>query len=91
MSNFLAGALQTTPLCYQAGTGEFGQPQLAGRCRLLPAQLPSRSRMTLLLGLYAEQQSRKNIFVRETYGLDLALNRSVAGGSRWRTSDSAPS
>lgn len=80
MSNFLAGTLQTTPLCYQAGTGEFGRLNwLVGADFNQPSFFTRR--MTLFLGLYAEQQSRKNIFVRETYGLDLALNRSVAGGT----------
>ncbi len=80
MSNFLAGALQATPICYQAGTGEFGQLNwLVGADFNQPSFFTQR--VNLFLGLYAERQSRKNIFVRETYGLDLALNRSLAGGS----------
>lgn len=80
VSNFLAGALQTTPLCYHAGTGEFGRLNwLVGADFNQPSFFTRR--MTLSLGMYAERQSRKNIFVRETYGLDLAVNRSLAGSS----------
>ena len=80
MSNFLAGVLQATPLCYQAGTGEFGRLNWLVGAEFNQPSFFTR-RMTLAAGLYAERQSRKNIFVRETFGLDFALNRSLAGGS----------
>lgn len=77
MSNFLAGTLQPTLLCHQAGTGDFGRVNWLAAADFYQPSLFTRQ-VTLSVGLYAERQSRKNIFVRETYGLDIGLNRSSA-------------
>ncbi|MYD14491.1 MAG: BamA/TamA family outer membrane protein [Gemmatimonadetes bacterium] len=80
LSNILAGTLQSTPLCPQAGTGDFGRLNW-----LLSADFNQPSfftrRMTFAAGLYSERLSRKNVFVRETFGLDFAISRSIVGGS----------
>ena len=80
LSNILAGTLQETPLCPQAGRGDYGRLNW-----LVSADFNQPSfftpRITFAAGLYSERLSRKNIFVRETFGLDFALSRNIAGGS----------
>lgn len=80
LSNLLAGLLQATPLCSQAGTGEFGRLNwLVGMDFGQPSFLSRRS--ALAVGVFAERQSRKNIFVRDAYGLDVGINRDMGVGS----------
>ena len=80
LSNLLATALQATPLCSQAGTGDFGRVNwLVGVDFNQPAFLSRR--MTFVAGLFAERQSRKNIFVRDAFGLDFGLSRTLGGSS----------
>ena len=80
LSNFLAGNLQATPLCQQAGTGDYGRLNWLASADFNQPSFFTR-RMTFAAGLYTERLSRKNIFVRETFGLDFAVSRSIAGGS----------
>ena len=80
VSNFLAGSLQSTPLCRQAGTGDFGRLNWLVSADFNQPSFFSR-RVTLAAGLYSERLSRKNIFVRETFGLEFAVARSLADGS----------
>lgn len=80
LSNILAGTLQSTPLCPQAGTGDFGRLNWLVRADFNQPSFFTR-RMTFAAGLYSERLSRKNVFVRETFGLDFAISRSIVGGS----------
>ena len=80
LSNILAGTLQATPLCPQAGTGDFGRLNWLVSADFNQPSFFTR-RMTFAAGLYSERLSRKNVFVRETFGLDFAVSRSIAGGS----------
>ncbi len=80
LSNLLAGTLQATPLCPQAGRGDFGRLNWLVSADFNQPSFFTR-RMSLAAGLYSERLSRKNVFVRETFGLDFAINRSIVGGS----------
>ena len=80
VSNLLAGPLQSTPLCAQAGTGDFGQINWLASVDFSQPSLLSRQN-DLALGLFAERQSRKNIFVRDAFGMDLGFSRNVGIGS----------
>lgn len=80
LSNLLAGALQPSPLCSQAGTGEYGRINWAASLDFnQPAFLSSKNR--IFGGVFAERQSQKNIFVRDAFGVDLGLSRSVGYGA----------
>ena len=80
ISNLLASVLQSTPLCAQAGTGDFGR--LNWRVGVDFNQPAFFSRRTnLLVGLFAERQSRKNIFVRDAFGLDIGLSGTLGVNS----------
>ncbi len=80
LSNLLAGVLQATPLCAQAGTGEFGRLNWLASADFTQPSLLSRSN-DLAVGVFAERQSRKDIFVRDAFGIDLGLGRDLGGGS----------
>ena len=80
LSNILAGTLGSTPLCPQAGTGDFGRLNWLVSADFNQPSFFTR-RMTFAAGLYSERLSRKNVFVRETFGLDFSVSRSIAGGS----------
>ncbi len=80
VANLLAGLLQSTPLCAQAGTGDFGQINWLVSVDFSQPNLLSRQN-DLALGLFAERQSRKNIFVRDAFGMDLGFSRTVGTGS----------
>lgn len=79
-SNLLAGLLQSTPLCAQAGTGDFGRINWLASVDFSQPSLFSRQN-DLALGLFAERQSRKNIFVRDAFGMDLGFSRTLGIGS----------
>ena len=80
LSNLLAGALNSSPLCSQAGTGEYGRINWAASLDFnQPAFLSSRTR--IFGGVFAERQSQKNIFVRDAFGVDFGLSRSVGAGN----------
>ncbi len=80
LSNLLAGFLQATPLCSQAGTGEFGRLNWLASVDFGQPTFLSR-RNDLAVGVFAERQSRKNIFVRDAFGLDVGINRDMGVGS----------
>ncbi len=80
LSNLLAGLLQATPLCAQAGTGRFGRLNWLASIDFNQPTLLSR-RNDLAVGLFAERQSRKNIFVRQAFGMDLGFSRNLGIGS----------
>lgn len=76
VSNLLAGSLQPTPLCAQAGTGEFGRVNwVVGVDFNQPTFFSPRTRF--FAGIFGERQSLRNIFVRDAFGLDFGLSRSV--------------
>ncbi len=76
VSNLLASSLQSTHLCSQAGTDAFGRVNwLVGLDFNQPSFISRRA--SFLAGLFAERQSRKNIFVRDAFGLDFAVRRSL--------------
>lgn len=76
VSNLLASSLQSTHLCSQAGTDDFGRVNwLVGLDFNQPSFISRRA--SLLAGLFAERQSRKNIFVRDAFGLDFTVRRSL--------------
>ena len=80
LSHLLADVLVSTPLCAQVGTGEFARLNwLASVDFSEPAFLSLRN--TLRLGLFAERQSRRNIFVRDALGIDFGFGRALGGGS----------
>ena len=79
-SNLLAGLLQSTPLCAQAGTGDFGRLNWLASVDFSQPSVLSR-RNDLAVGLFAERQSRKNIFVRDAFGMDLGFSRDIGFGS----------
>lgn len=80
VSNLLAGALQSSPLCSQAGTGDYGRVNwAAGLDFSQPAFLSPSAR--IFGGVFAERQSQKNIFVRDAFGVDLGLSRSMGAGT----------
>lgn len=76
VSNLLASTLQSTHLCSQAGTGPFGRVNWLLGLDFNQPSFFSRS-TSLLAGIFAERQSRKNIFVRDAFGVDIALRRSL--------------
>ena len=80
ISNLLASVLQSTPLCAHAGTGDFGQVNWRVGADFNQPTFFSR-RTNLLVGLFAERQSRKNIFVRDAYGLDIGMSRALGVNS----------
>lgn len=80
LSNLLAGLLQATPLCSQAGTGDFGRLNWLVSVDFGQPSFLSR-RSDLAVGVFAERQSRKNIFVRDAFGLDAGFSREMGLGS----------
>ena len=80
VSNLLASYLQSTPLCSQAGTGNFGRVNWLVGVDFNQPTFFSR-RMNFLAGLFAERQSRKNIFVRDAFGLEFGLSRGLGANS----------
>lgn len=80
LSNLLAGALQSSPLCSQAGTGEYGRINWAASLDFnQPVFLSSKNRV--FGGVFAERQSQKNIFVRDAFGVDFGMSRTVGTGA----------
>lgn len=80
VSNLLASTLQATFLCAQAGEGDYGRVNwLAGIDFNQPSLLSPR--INLLVGIFAERQSLKNIFVRRGFGVDVGLSRSLGTNS----------
>lgn len=76
VSNLLASTLQSTPLCDQAGTGDFGRLNwLVGVDFNQPTFFSPNTRF--LAGVFGERQSLRNIFVRDAFGLDFGLSRSL--------------
>ena len=80
LSNLLADALQSTPLCSQAGTGDFGRLNWLTSIDFTQPNLVSR-RSDLSIGLFAERQSAKNIFVRDGLGVDVGVSTRLGAGS----------
>lgn len=80
VSNLLASSLQSTFLCAQAGTGDYGRVNWLARVDFNQPAFVSR-RTSLSIGLFAERQSLKNIFVRDARGLELGLSRGLGGNS----------
>ncbi|MGI9626541.1 MAG: BamA/OMP85 family outer membrane protein [Longimicrobiales bacterium] len=80
VSNLLAAPLQSTPLCNQAGTGEFGRTNwLAGIDFTQPTFFSPN--VSFFAGVFGERQSLKNIFVRDALGLDAGVSRNLGGNS----------
>ncbi|MDH3222842.1 MAG: BamA/TamA family outer membrane protein, partial [Gemmatimonadota bacterium] len=80
VSNLLASTLQPTPLCDQAGTGEFGRLNWSvGIDFNQPTFFSPATRF--FAGVFGERQSLRNIFVRDAFGLDFGLSRSVGGNA----------
>lgn len=80
VSNLLASSLQSNFLCAQAGTGDYGRVNWLGRVDFNQPSFVSR-RTSLSIGLFAERQSLKNVFVRDARGLELGLSRALGGNS----------
>lgn len=80
VSNLLAGLLQPTRLCSEAGTGRFGRTNWLIRADFSQPSFLSR-RTNLVAGFYAERRSRKNLFVRDAVGMDLGVSRRVGAGA----------
>lgn len=80
VSNLLASSLQSTFLCAQAGEGQYGRVNwIAGIDFNQPSLLSPR--MNLLVGIFAERQSLRNIFVRRGVGVDVGLSRTLGSTS----------
>ncbi|MXW17820.1 MAG: BamA/TamA family outer membrane protein [Gemmatimonadetes bacterium] len=80
VSNLLASTLQSTVVCAQAGEGDYGRVNwLAGIDFNQPSLFSPR--MNLLVGVFAERQSLKNIFVRRGFGVDVSLSRTLGTNS----------
>ena len=80
VSNLLASTLQSTFLCAQAGEGDYGRVNWrAGIDFNQPSFISPRA--NLLVGIFAERQSLKNIFVRRGFGLDFGLSRTLGTNS----------
>ena len=80
VSNLLASTLQSTFLCAQAGEGDYGRVNWrAGIDFNQPSFFSPRA--SLLVGIFAERQSLKNIFVRRGFGLDFGLSRTLGTNS----------
>lgn len=80
MSHLLASSLQSTFLCAQAGEGDYGRINwLAG----IDFNQPSffSPRINLLVGIFAERQSLRNIYVRRSFGVDVGLSRTLGGNA----------
>ena len=76
LSNLLASPLQATPLCDQAGTGDFGRTNwLVGVDFNQPTFFSPRT--SFFAGVFGERQSLRNIFVRDAFGLDFGVSRNV--------------
>ena len=80
VSNLLASWLQSTFLCAQAGTGDYGHTNWLARLDFNQPSFVSR-RTSLSVGVFAERQSLKNIFVRDARGLEIGLSRALGGNS----------
>ena len=80
VSNLLASSLQSTFLCAQAGTGDYGRVNWLARMDFNQPSFVSR-RTSLSIGLFAERHSIKNIFVRDARGLETGLSRTLGGNS----------
>lgn len=80
VSNLLASSLQATPVCAQAGTGDYGRTNWLARVDFNQPSFVSRH-TSLSIGLFAERHSLKNIFVRDARGLELGLSRALGGNS----------
>ena len=76
-ANVLTPFLVDTPLCNQAGTGEFGE--YTGRISAEFTQPWFFSpRIAINASIFAERQSVPPTFVREAVGMNLGLTRTVA-------------
>jgi outer membrane protein insertion porin family len=77
VANVLGESLQSTPLCRQAGTGDYG-----GLTYLISADFTQpwffSPRNSIAASVFAERQSVPPIFVREAVGMSLGLNRTLA-------------
>lgn len=80
VSNLLASSLQSTFLCAQAGTGDYGRANWLARLDFNQPSFVSRQ-TGLSIGVFAERQSLKNIFVRDARGLEMGLSRVLGGNS----------
>jgi len=77
VANILASSLQSTPLCSETGTEEFG-----GLTGLLSADFTQpwffSPRNSITVSLFAERLSAPPTFVREAVGMSFGLNRTLA-------------
>ena len=80
VSNLLASSLQSTFLCAQAGTGDYGRVNWLARMDFNQPSFVSRQ-TSLSIGVFAERYSLKNIFVRDARGLETGLSRVLGGNS----------
>lgn len=80
VSNLLASSLQSTPVCAQAGTGDYGRINWLARVDFNQPSFVLRQ-TSLSIGLFAERHSLKNIFVRDARGMELGLSRALGGNS----------
>ena len=80
VSNLLASSLQSTFLCAQSGTGDYGRVDWLARMDFNQPSFVSR-RTSLSIGLFAERHSLKNILVRDSRGLEIGLSRVLGGNS----------
>ncbi len=78
VSNLLASSLQAALLCGQAGSGEYGRANWLARLDFSQPSLLLPD-VSLSLGLFAERQSQRNVFVRDSRGLELRLGRRFGG------------
>lgn len=76
VSNLLASMLRSTVLCAQVGEGDYGRVNwLAGIDFNQPSLFSPRT--NLLVGVFAERQSLKNVYVRRGFGVDVGLSRTL--------------
>ena len=80
LSNLLASRLQSTFLCSQAGTGDFGRLNGVVAVDFAEPTFLSR-RASLLASVFLERQSQRHAFVRDAFGLELGLNRSTGSNA----------
>ena len=73
LSNLLASRLQSTFLCSQAGTGDFGRLNGVVAVDFAEPTFLSR-RASLLASVFLERQSQRHAFVATAFGLELGLN-----------------
>ena len=78
VANLLASSLLAALLCSEAGTGEYGRANWLARLDFSQPSFLS-PRASLSLGIFAERQSRKNAFVRDSRGLELRVSRRLGG------------